>query len=91
MTWPLDYPYQERKRTIPEKPPTPKRPPQPKIELDDMKPPPVANLDFDVPDFSLPTDFGGAPPKSVGSEKSGTSKSKLATGGGFMSSSSILG
>ena len=31
---------QERKRTIPEKPPTPKRPPQPKIELDEMKPPP---------------------------------------------------
>lgn len=69
-----DETLQERKRTIPEKPPTPKRPPQPKIELDDMKPPPVANLDFDVPDFSLPTDFGGAFLGNLDSLGTGTSQ-----------------
>ena len=51
---------QERTRTLPDKPPQPKRPPQPKLELDDSKPPPMNNFDFDVPDFSLPTDFSGA-------------------------------
>jgi protein TonB len=55
-----DDSLQERKRTIPDKPQTPKRPPQPKIELDVNKPPPVARLDFEMPDFSLPTDFSGA-------------------------------
>ena len=55
-----DDSLQERKRTIPDKPPTPKRPPQPQVELDVSKPPPTANLDFDMPDFSLPTDFSGA-------------------------------
>ena len=55
-----DDSLQERKRTIPDKPPTPKRPPQPKIELDVNKPPPVARLDFEMPDFSLPTDFSCA-------------------------------
>lgn len=69
-----DDSLQERKRTIPEKPPTPKRPPQPKIELDEMKPPPVANLDFDVPDFSLPTDFSGAFIGNLDSLGSGTSQ-----------------
>jgi protein TonB len=55
-----DDSLQERKRTIPDKPPTPKRPPQPKVDLDVNKPPPVAQLDFDMPDFDLPTDFSGA-------------------------------
>ena len=55
-----DDSLQERKRTIPDKPPTPKRPPQPQLELDVNKPPPVAQLDFDMPNFSLPTDFSGA-------------------------------
>ena len=40
-----DDSLQERKRTIPDKPPTPKRPPQPKVDLDVNKPPPVAQLD----------------------------------------------
>ena len=69
-----DDSLQERTRSIPEKPPTPKRPPQPKIELDEMKPPPVANLDFDVPDFSLPTDFSGAFVGNLDSLGSGTSQ-----------------
>ena len=55
-----DDSLQERKRTIPDKPPTPKRPHQPQIDLDVNKPPPVAQLDFDMPDFALPTDFSGA-------------------------------
>jgi len=65
---------QERKRTIPEKPPTPKRPPQPEIELDDIKPPPMASLDIDVPDFSLPTDFSGAFLGNIDSLSTGTSQ-----------------
>ena len=70
-----DDSLQERKRTIPDKPPTPKRPPQPQVELDVNKPPPVAQLDFDMPDFSLPTDFSGA---FIGNlESMGTGMSQL--------------
>ena len=69
-----DDTLQERKRTIPDKPPTPKRPPQPKIELDVNKPPPVAKLDFEMPDFSLPTDFSGAFLSNLESMGSGISQ-----------------
>ena len=69
-----DDSLQERKRTIPDKPPTPKRPPQPQVELDVSKPPPAANLDFDMPDFSLPTDFSGAFMGNLESMGTGTSQ-----------------
>ena len=69
-----DDALQERKRTIPDKPPTPKRPPQPQVELDVSKPPPTANLDFDMPDFSLPTDFSGAFMGNLESMGTGTSQ-----------------
>ena len=69
-----DDTLQERKRTIPDKPPTPKRPPQPQIELDVNKPPPVAKLDFEMPDFSLPTDFSGAFLSNLESMGSGISQ-----------------
>lgn len=69
-----DDSLQERKRTIPDKPPTPKRPPQPQVELDVSKPPPTANLDFDMPDFSLPTDFSGAFLGNLESMGTGTSQ-----------------
>ncbi len=69
-----DDTIQERKRTIPDKPPTPKRPPQPQIELDVNKPPPVAKLDFEMPDFSLPTDFSGAFLSNLESMGSGISQ-----------------
>ena len=69
-----DDSLQERKRTIPDKPPTPKRPPQPQVELDVSKPPPTANLDFDMPDFSLPTDFSGAFMGNLESMGTGTSQ-----------------
>lgn len=69
-----DDTLQERKRTIPDKPPTPKRPPQPQIELDVSKPPPVAKLDFEMPDFSLPTDFSGAFLSNLESMGSGISQ-----------------
>ena len=65
---------QERSRVLPEKPPQPKRPPQPKLELDDSKPPPMNSFDFDVPDFSLPTDFSGAFIGSLDGLTSGTSQ-----------------
>ena len=65
---------QERTRTLPDKPPQPKRPPQPQLELDDSKPPPMNNFDFDVPDFSLPTDFSGAFLGSLDGLTSGTSQ-----------------
>jgi protein TonB len=65
---------QERTRTLPDKPPQPKRPPQPKLELDDSKPPPMNNFDFDVPDFSLPTDFSGAFLGAMQGLTSGTSQ-----------------
>ena len=65
---------QERSRVLPEKPPQPKRPPQPKLELDDSKPPPMNSFDFDVPDFSLPTDFSGAFLGSLDGLTSGTSQ-----------------
>ena len=51
---------QERQRTLPEKPPKPERPPQPELNLDPNKPPPINNFYFDIPDFSIPTDFKGA-------------------------------
>ena len=69
-----DDSLQERKRTIPDKPPTPKRPPQPQVELDVSKPPPTANLDFDMPVFSLPTDFSGAFMGNLESMGTGTSQ-----------------
>ena len=69
-----DDTLQERKRTIPDKPPTPKRPPQPQIELDVNEPPPVAKLDFEMPDFSLPTDFSGAFLSNLESMGSGISQ-----------------
>ena len=69
-----DDSLQERKRTIPDKPPTPKRPPQPQVELDVSKPPPTASLDFDMPDFSLPTDFSGAFMGNLESMGTGTSQ-----------------
>ncbi|MDA8696817.1 energy transducer TonB [Gammaproteobacteria bacterium] len=68
-----DDSLQERKRTIPDKPPTPKRPPQPQVEIDVSKPPPT-NLDFDMPDFSLPTDFSGAFMGNLESMGTGTSQ-----------------
>jgi protein TonB len=69
-----DDSLQERTRSIPEKPPTPKRPPTPKVELDELKPPPVAQFDFDMPDFSLPTDFSGAFLGSLENLGTGTSQ-----------------
>jgi len=48
---------EQRTRRLPDKPPQPKRPPQPEVELDDTKPPPMQNLDIDIPDFDVPTDF----------------------------------
>jgi protein TonB len=69
-----NYNLQERTRTLPDKPPQPKRPPQPKLELDDSKPPPMNNFDFDVPDFSLPTDFSGAFLGAIDGLTSGTSQ-----------------
>ena len=51
---------EQRTRRLPDKPPQPKRPPQPEVELDDTKPPPMQNLDIDIPDFDVPTDFKGA-------------------------------
>ena len=69
-----DDSLQERKRTIPDKPPTPKRPPQPQVELDVSKPSPTAYLDFDMPDFSLPTDFSGAFMGNLESMGTGTSQ-----------------
>ena len=51
---------EDRSRVLPDKPPQPKRPPQPEVELDDSKPPPMQNIDIDIPDFDLPTDFSGA-------------------------------
>lgn len=69
-----DDSLQERKRSIPEKPPTPKRPPTPQVELDELKPPPIAQFDFDIPSFSLPTDFSGAFVGSLESLGTGTSQ-----------------
>lgn len=69
-----DDSLQERKRTIPDKPPTPKRPPQPQVELDVSKPPPTAALDFEMPDFSLPTDFSGAFLSNLETMGTGTSQ-----------------
>tara|TARA_B100000963_G_scaffold336752_1_gene332089 strand:+ start:486 stop:1112 length:627 start_codon:yes stop_codon:yes gene_type:complete len=65
---------QERTRTLPEKPPKPKRPPQPELNLDPNKPPPINNFDFDIPDFSLPTDFQGAFLGDISNLTSGTSQ-----------------
>ena len=65
---------QERTRTLPEKPPKPKRPPTPELELDPNKPPPINNFDFDIPDFSLPTDFKGAFLGDISNLTSGTSQ-----------------
>ena len=64
---------EQRTRTLPEKPPQPKRPPQPEIELDDTKPPPMQNLDIDIPDFDVPTDFKGAFLGDISNLGSGTS------------------
>ena len=65
---------EERTRTLPEKPPKPKRPPQPEIEIDETKPPPMQNIDIDIPDFDLPTDFKGAFLGDVSNLGSGTSQ-----------------
>ena len=65
---------QERTRTLPEKPPKPKRPPTPELKLDPNKPPPINNFDFDIPDFSLPTDFKGAFLGDISNLTSGTSQ-----------------
>lgn len=65
---------EERTRTLPEKPPKPKRPPQPEIEIDETKPPPMQNIDIDIPDFALPTDFKGAFLGDVSNLGSGTSQ-----------------
>ena len=65
---------EQRTRTLPDKPPQPKRPPQPEIELDDTKPPPIQNLDIDVPDFDVPTDFKGAFLGDISNLGSGTSQ-----------------
>jgi|TARA_B100000989_G_scaffold290305_1_gene263277 protein TonB len=65
---------QERTRTLPEKPPKPKRPPTPELQLDPNKPPPINNFDFDIPDFSLPTDFKGAFLGDISNLTSGTSQ-----------------
>lgn len=69
-----DDSLQQRQRTIPDKPPTPKRPPTPKLEIDVTKPPPVNNLNFDMPDFSLPLDFSGAFLGQVAQAGMGTSQ-----------------
>lgn len=65
---------EERTRTLPEKPPKPKRPPQPEVEIDETKPPPMQNIDIDIPDFALPTDFKGAFLGDVSNLGSGTSQ-----------------
>lgn len=65
---------QERQRSLPEKPPQPKRPPQPELSLDPNKPPPINNFDFDIPDFSIPTDFKGAFLGDISNLTSGTSQ-----------------
>jgi len=65
---------EERSRVLPEKPPQPKRPPQPEVEIDDSKPPPMQNIDIDIPDFDLPTDFSGAFLGDVSNLGSGTSQ-----------------
>mgnify|MGYP000038052274 FL=1 len=65
---------EERSRVLPDKPPQPKRPPQPEVELDDSKPPPMQNIDIDIPDFDLPTDFSGAFLGNVSNLGSGTSQ-----------------
>ena len=59
---------------LPDKPPQPKRPPQPEVELDDTKPPPMQNLDIDIPDFDVPTDFKGAFLGDISNLGSGTSQ-----------------
>lgn len=69
-----DDSLEQRTRTIPDKPPQPKRPPQPEIELDDTKPPPIQNLDIDIPDFDIPTDFKGAFLGDISNLGSGTSQ-----------------
>ena len=65
---------EERTITLPEKPPKPKRPPQPEVEIDETKPPPMQNIDIDIPDFALPTDFKGAFLGDVSNLGSGTSQ-----------------
>lgn len=65
---------EERTRTLPEKPPQPKRPPQPEVEIDETKPPPMQNIDIDIPDFALPTDFKGAFLGDISNLGSGTSQ-----------------
>jgi len=65
---------EERTRTLPEKPPKPKRPPQPEVEIDETKPTPMQNIDIDIPDFALPTDFKGAFLGDVSNLGSGTSQ-----------------
>lgn len=65
---------EERTRTLPEKPPKPKRPPQPEVVIDETKPPPMQNIDIDIPDFALPTDFKGAFLGDVSNLGSGTSQ-----------------
>ena len=69
-----DDSLEQRTRTIPDKPPQPKRPPQPEIELDETKPPPIQNLDIDIPDFDIPTDFKGAFLGDISNLGSGTSQ-----------------
>ena len=69
-----DDSLEQRTRTLPDKPPQPKRPPQPEIELDDTKPPPIQNLDIDIPDFDIPTDFKGAFLGDISNLGSGTSQ-----------------
>ena len=59
---------------IKEKPPKPERPPQPELNLDPNKPPPINNFDFDIPDFSIPTDFKGAFLGDISNLTSGTSQ-----------------
>ena len=65
---------EQRTRTLPEKPPQPKRPPQPEVEIDDTKPPPMQNLDIDIPDFDVPTDFKDAFLGDISNLGSGTSQ-----------------
>ena len=69
-----DDSLEQRTRTLPDKPPQPKRPPQPEIDLDDTKPPPIQNLDIDIPDFDIPTDFKGAFLGDISNLGSGTSQ-----------------
>ncbi len=69
-----DDSLEQRTRTLPDKPPQPKRPPQPEIELDDTKPLPIQNLDIDIPDFDVPTDFKGAFLGDISNLGSGTSQ-----------------